>query len=466
MACYFHSSRITSLVCWGLTAVLLLNAQTSLAQQRGAAKKDATVAVDGTVKQIYRSQKQGRNDYVAQVQVERTEARKRLDANAKVGVPVPGDVIYVHLTQKLDGAGRVVAAESHSSIPGEGSIVKVFLAPRESGGWEGTFPDWVEVVKAEAEPANEIFPDETPAPRPAAGGLGLTAETLRVQGRIALRVTAIERGSDAQKSGLEVGDVIVGVNGAELTDPNQIEQLAKKGKPFSVIVVDVNTGKGAQVDIVPGATGAVAPQDPAQPQQPAPAAPKLSLGLSAEEVRIGGRSALKISRVDPNGLGAKAGIEVGDIIVAANGVPTTGPEQLVSALRKSGSKLTLTIRDSRTNKDVNIDIPLGTGKPEKPIAADAGTPAAAGNAGDLGVITELAFHDDEFAVKISEVAEGSPAARAGLKPGLLITHVNGKPVLHPNELNDAIRKSGGKAKITVVEPTSGRSANVDVSTGR
>jgi len=286
-----------------------------------------------------------------------------------------------------------------------------------------------------------------------------------VQGRIALRVTALERGGPAQKAGVEVGDIIVGANGAELTAPDKLDQLAKTGKPFSVIVVDVNTGKGAQVEITPGAAaGPAAPQDPAQPQ-PAPPA-KVSLGLSAEEVRLGGRSALKVSRVDPNGMGAKAGIEVGDVIVAANGIPTTGPEQLISALRKSGSKLTLTIRDSRTGKDVPIEIALGTGKPDKPIATEADNSLPGANAGQLGVVTELAFHNDEFAVKISEVEEGSAAARAGLKPGLLITHVNGKPVLHPNELNDAVRKSGGKVKITVVEPTSGRSANVDVNTGR
>ena len=63
---------------------------------------------------------------------------------------------------------------------------------------------------------------------------------------------------------------------------------------------------------------------------------------------------------------------------------------------------------------------------------------------------------------VVEVMNGSPAAKAGLKPGLLITEANGKPVLHPNELNDAVRNSGGRLKLTVVEPNSGRSASLNL----
>jgi hypothetical protein len=36
-------------------------------------------------------------------------------------------------------------------------------------------------------------------------------------------------------------------------------------------------------------------------------------------------------------------------------------------------------------------------------------------------------------------------------------------VLHPNEMNDAVRLAGGKVRLTLVEPSSGRSANVDIS---
>jgi S1-C subfamily serine protease len=447
-------------------ALSLVCVADSFAQSGGVARKDASVAVDGVLKQVFRSQRPGRYDYIAQVEVARAELRKRLDANAKVAVPVPGDVIYVHLTQKLDNAGRVIAADSHAGLPAEGADVKVYLAPRAAGGWEGAYPDWVDVVKGEQGGTTDLFPPEpTAVNQTGGGGLGLKADVLKVQGRIVLRVTAVERGSPAQEAGIEVGDVIAGANGGELTSADQLDKLAAAGKPFSVIIVDVNSGKPVQVDVTPGRAAAPAPtpDKPAPSTTPAPAPQqKVSLGLSAEEVRLGNRSALKVTRVTPDGLGAKAGVEVGDVIVAANGIPTTGPEQLVSALRKSSSELVLTIRDSRTNKDVDVKIPLGPARADRPAPANPGVPVPGTNPNALGVVTELAFHENEFAVSISEVAPGSPADKAGLKPGLLITEANGKPVLHPNELNDAVRNSGGRLKLTVVEPNSGRSANLNL----
>jgi S1-C subfamily serine protease len=80
-------------------------------------------------------------------------------------------------------------------------------------------------------------------------------------------------------------------------------------------------------------------------------------------------------------------------------------------------------------------------------------------------VTELVFHNDEFAVKVTEVNVGSPAARAGLRPGILILEANGKPVLHPNELNDALRSSGKTCRLTIVDPGTGRKNTVDINLG-
>ena len=66
------------------------------------------------------------------------------------------------------------------------------------------------------------------------------------------------------------------------------------------------------------------------------------------------------------------------------------------------------------------------------------------------------LYNDEFAVKVTEVNAGSPAARAGLRPGIVIIEANGKPVLHPNELDDAIRNSGKTCRLTIVDPGTGR----------
>ena len=148
----------------------------------------------------------------------------------------------------------------------------------------------------------------------------------------------------------------------------------------------------------------------------------------------------------------------------ANGVSITGPEVFVQAVRKSGPKLELVVRDSRTGKNTPVTVDLGgpdltTGAAWPPAAS----PTAPGQKSDLGVVSELAFHNDEFAVKISEVQPGSPAQRAGLQPGMLVLKVNNQPVLHPTELADAIRQAGSSVTLQIANPRSGRTSNVNVS---
>ena len=57
------------------------------------------------------------------------------------------------------------------------------------------------------------------------------------------------------------------------------------------------------------------------------------------------------------------------MIVAANGAAITGPEQLASAVRKSGAALELTVRDSRTG---------ATAGASRPGWINTHSPAAAG----------------------------------------------------------------------------------------
>ena len=89
----------------------------------------------------------------------------------------------------------------------------------------------------------------------------MTTEVVKIQKQIGLRVTSVERGGAAQKAGLEVGDIIAGFDKTPITDARQLETMAAKGKKFTLIVVDVNSGRGAQVEIDPRAAAVVAETD-------------------------------------------------------------------------------------------------------------------------------------------------------------------------------------------------------------
>ena len=92
---------------------------------------------------------------------------------------------------------------------------------------------------------------------------------------------------------------------------------------------------------------------------PNPRAAGRSLGVSAEPVTIGQRTGMKVIGVHPDSPAQKAGIEVGDVIVAANGVAITGAESLSAVVRKSGASLSLSVRDTRTGKDTPVEVKLG-----------------------------------------------------------------------------------------------------------
>lgn len=428
---------------------------------------DAPLVIDGVVREVFRNVKPGRTDYLLQIEVLRSEGRKPVRAAAPLQFPDPGETVYVHIHPPSSQPGRRAPEARDPAIPEELSTIRAYLAPRELGGWEGASTAWFDVITDDADSTDSPAPDDRTAeatPRqPAASSLGITIQPLKIENRLALRVMSVERGSAAQQAGLEEGDVIVGANGAALQNANQLEELARRGAAFSLLVVDVNTGRGAQIEVTPQPPQVADSDAPAPPAAAKPA--KISLGLSAEPAKLGSRSVLKVTRVEPNSPAAQAGLEVGDIVVAANGVPTTGPEQLLSALRKSGPEMQLTVRDSRTRKDVEINVSLNGARPANPLPTDIEPPPEK-TASQLGAVTELVFHDDEFAVKVTEVETGSPAAAAGLLPGALILAANGKPVLHPTELNDAVRQSGRTLTLTVLDPLSGKTIDVNIDLGK
>ena len=196
---------------------------------------------------------------------------------------------------------------------------------------------------------------------------------------------------------------------------------------------------------------------------PNPRAPARSLGVSAEPVTIGQRTAMKVVAVQPESPGQKAGLEPGDIIVAANGVPITGAEALSAVVRKSGATLSLSVRDTRTGKDTRVDVKLGGDEPGNltPPPADPATPTGSGKR--LGAVTEIVFYDVDPAVKVTEVEPGSAAALAGIEPGDVIIEANGSPVLHPKELDELVRKSGPKtSSLLVVNSRTRQKSSVEV----
>ncbi len=275
-SCYFRTIAFLG------TVVLLAPAPIAAFQNERVSRPDAALVVDGVVREVFQSSRQGRVDYLVQIEVTRAETGRLPSGGARPAYPAPNESVYVHVFQGPNG---------YRAIPSERSQVRAYLAPRSKGGWEGTFPDWYEVTsnRPAAPGPNEPTPplaNNTPAPRgtpapeldpaprgapardsrkTALAGLGVTVETSSERGHRVLRVTAVERGGAGQKAGLEVGDLIAAVNNLAITGADQVEQAERQGGTLALVVVDVNTGDGVQVDVAFGSAIGGGPSVPIEP---------------------------------------------------------------------------------------------------------------------------------------------------------------------------------------------------------
>lgn len=446
---------------------------------------DAALVVEGTVERVYEQSGADQN-LLVQILVQRSE---NLTTNRPQHDrwPAPGEFLFV-------------ALERGMARPNEGDTIEGRLAPSVDGGWTGASRQWFTGSDDSSARSTDRLPesDRRQGNDQRAGSdtavvsiptLGLQGERIDVQGALAIRVTQMAAEGAAKAAGLEIGDIIIGIDGQKLST----ESLANAGRQlneFELNVIDVNSGRVARVNVQPQV--AVAADDSetrsdVDSNRPRTAPPAYSLGLSAEETAVDGRPALKIVRIQPDSAAARAGLEKGDVLVKIDGKPIGNIESLVTALRNSNGRITLSVRDVRTGREVPVDVdlrgtessaggssPLGNPRgnqddrrgsdtvtrPDSGRSQDGNSRQDGGQAvGGLGISTDIAFNDNEVAVKITDVVRGGAGDRAGLVRGMLIVAANGKPVLHPNDLK-AAEQAGGPLELTVVDADTGRQRRI------
>jgi S1-C subfamily serine protease len=94
---------------------------------------------------------------------------------------------------------------------------------------------------------------------------------------------------------------------------------------------------------------------PAQsPQGPLGPPLKVRLGAAVEPVRVKFRGethlGCKVTWVLPEGPAARNRLEVGDVIMEADGAPTPGSRDLLAAVGRATGPITLTVMDSKTGR--------------------------------------------------------------------------------------------------------------------
>ncbi|TPW29369.1 DegQ family serine endoprotease [Pararhizobium mangrovi] len=140
-----------------------------------------------------------------------------------------------------------------------------------------------------------------------------------------------------------------------------------------------------------------------------------------------------VNKVAPDGPAAKAGLKAGDVVTALDGKPVQHPDALGYRLATEGIGKTveLTVRDRDGKHTMSIALERAPETvPANRTTIGGRTPFTGATVANLSprVAQELDMQSDAEGVVITDVADGSLAARFGLEPKDILVRVNGQAI--------------------------------------
>jgi serine protease Do len=181
-----------------------------------------------------------------------------------------------------------------------------------------------------------------------------------------------------------------------------------------------------------------------------------------DELGLTERRGALVATVDRSGPAHAAGLEPGDVIVEFNGKPVKNNNELVSMVvnTKPGTTVPVKVLREKQERTFNVKIEeLNLDEEGTPTSRAGGSEEEETTSGfgmTLGTITadlarRLRLDSDVRGALITEVEPGSPASRAGLSPGDVITRVNRRPVTNKEEANrELVRVEAGDTAFLLV----------------
>jgi serine protease Do len=166
----------------------------------------------------------------------------------------------------------------------------------------------------------------------------------------------------------------------------------------------------------------------------------------ARQFKLPDTSGALVNDVTPDSPADKAGIKVGDVIRKLDGQKVEGSAELTAAITSMNPGTTATLEVFRDGKPLTIKVTLG----ERPSNLTARGGMKAPSEGTLAGISvqnltpdireQLGAPPNVKGVVISEINPNSPAAQAGLQPGVIIQSINRQAV---NSVSDFNRLAAG-----------------------
>jgi serine protease Do len=190
------------------------------------------------------------------------------------------------------------------------------------------------------------------------------ADSLGLKKAAGAMVDEPQSGSPAAKAGIESGDVITAVNGAQVKDARELARtigmmapdtsvkldIVRKGEPRSITVTLAEVPNQQQAKADNGST------------QPTSGVPHLGLQVApASEVSGAGDDGVVVTAVEPDGPAAEQGFRSGNIILEVGGKPVANAGDVRKALSeaKSQGKRQVLVRAKMGDATRFVALPLG-----------------------------------------------------------------------------------------------------------
>ncbi|ABM38406.1 DegQ family serine endoprotease [Polaromonas naphthalenivorans] len=171
-------------------------------------------------------------------------------------------------------------------------------------------------------------------------------------------VSMVEKGSPADKAGLQPGDVIRQVNGQPIVSSGDLPAVIGLAAPGDSIKLDV-WRQGAAKEITARLANADDKAAQVASKKEAPGQGKLGLALRPlqpdEQQEAGIDSGLLVQQA--SGPAALAGVQAGDVLLSINGVPVKSIDQVRATVAKSQKSVALLI----LRGDTRIFVPVNLG---------------------------------------------------------------------------------------------------------
>lgn len=452
--------RSISLLAMELAALLLTVgiSNSSAFAQKGLRDARLELKVAGRVVRLYESDDQRQ---LVELQLSSVAIEGDLASATGMPIPAPGRTVYVVVVTPTIRSDRPSSAKP--DLPRVGTPIRTRLIEAGAGIWEANLDSFEFLDPGASGDLGESEFEDVPT---TVDVLGMICQVKLFGGRFTLEVKRVDENGPAKQAGFQPGDLVVAVNGRPLSSATDLVSASRGQVPVKLAVVDVNTGRLAEVKLTPAVKPSASRSSrTAEPRVDADSPARriaTSLGIGLESTRIGPRRVLKVTAVDLGSAGADAGLEKGDEIVGIGDKRVSSVEEFADSIPARPGTISLLVRDVRTNQEVPIVVnasgTISKQLPKSTIRRDAARSNT--STGELGIVGELTFYDAEAAVKVVRVTPGSAADRAGVRPGMILRSADGQPLMHPDELAKAEEKASGTLTLLVVDPSTKRESSV------